>query len=1351
MGEVANLDLKTLYFIGIFVILLILILVSFVLTSRRENRLEQGLEEAINRLQQTEQSLSKIRHSLDILSSVQAEDERGALDESTVQEIKSLSSKLGKLSADCEASMAAQSELRSELMSLKDQVQQNSFTAMPNGLATPAGQVNTVIQTSQYPNDFNDQSLMQGQSMLPPLGQQRGLTPNTAISHGDSRLGGMGGRGSLGGQSPLPSAMNTQGMPSMQGNLPRGPQGGMQGGMQGNIGGFNADEDSGVFMPPHAAQSNQPYNPSETSGLQGVVDKDSGESLAPVQSSLQSQMEQRSTTIGFKPDDEGFNSNATKAKSAQTAKTSKTEINLPSMSVVAELAIDPLPSPSSYNSNDGLGSGVVEVDPQAHALAPKLDAEQSLNLEQAQAKANSLQVALDGKGNELATQALDESTIAESELSASFAASLKQGDNAQNSNPRKDKSKKSNTLDEDLPSSKLSPTEEAVLAAVNSAVDEAALFGSKPSDYDNYAVDQITPQDDERFAALNSFTNLYTNARRKQLAQEQEQEQRVKNLSSKFSQELDQDDDAMGSSALKDLNAAENPLSSVFSEQGSTIDFGQDMHFGNEQGAGSNTVKDSTRTAEVAKVVAAEEKRNVLPQQEVMSPGVLQKATVVDMIYDAEYVRKQKDQKPYGINIDTLDKAHTFIDAGVSLTEISAKTGLSEDELRLLYDVDEDGKVRNSGDMFKEHSALGIMQGQESELEESAETDSKKRSNKSKRKSLSSKGKGSLERKEAKERLQVEPNNPSAVLDKDERKEIESIMQDRGSLSSKDSASLQDESEDAFASSDEGEANKLLSVNDSVQHKQFIERIKDEEFEQNLDVIDKFADSLIKENRQKDHKRKQAKRQDFKGNSSALNSDNAVQAILHDDPHGEVEIAVRTKKNSEQSNNAVNATPIAVNMLSDLDEPHLETSVDPLNILDDFKQVTQDKSGVTKVAKYTNVSAKSQDPSGAGFENLAQNNAEYLKDFNADLDAALDIDNDEVTLRGVTQGQVSSQTQPSQPSLSKGASSSLARTESAGAKASLKSTKANQASSKNASKAGSASVIDSAKDVADLAQATLASGLNKVAELANKALSSGKPQVNTQGKASAQGGLKTRASANNAINAKGNTVGRNATTQGAQGSQNTKGANQGGASQRGGGGQVVKHYGKSQNRSSRGIENVSGVNHETYEQTYGSESYARNALARPNRSGGPDKAPEKITVDMALAQMGVSKEQRNALNAERAAKSSTAFSSVSAMNPGMSDVVDLAPMGIGSMDEKLPDDPAELLNQVVKGGLKSLNTPSADKKATPSLKSATQESSLDNFSGVSSDLGKIKIEPTKVNPGQHYANRKARNAYGMRR
>lgn len=1299
MGEVANIDLKMLYFIGIFVILLILILVSFVLTSRRTARLEQALEDAIARMQQTDQSLNKIRQSLDLLSSAQEEAEDRSQNDSTLQELQALSKKLGKLSTDYESSLIAQNELRKEFLQLKEQVEQSSFSAMPNAGATNVDHVNTVIR-SNYQNDYEDASLRpnRGQSMLPPMGgRQRGLTPNTAVTHGDPMgtmsgmgsmgMGGMGnmanGRGGMG-QNPLPNAMGGNGLPN-------------------GMGGYGAEEDTGMFMPPNSRDTGQVYNPSEKSGLQGLVSDGSNESLASVQSSHQSQMGQRSTTIGFTPDDEGFRSSA--AQGSESAKNQ--EISLPSMSVVAELTVDPITGSKGQGlrkESQGLGSGVVEVDPTNHAIATKLDASKALNMEEANAKAQQM---------------------AQEQAAAAAAAA---GALAQDEPLAKNKKDKGRSKLESVdPSSKLSPTEEAALAAVNSAVDETALFGAKPSesDYDELSDEQPTPQDDERFAALNNFTNLYTNARRKQLEQEQAQ-----GNSSEMAPHR----------AVQDLNAVENSLSSVVTEQGSTIDFGQDMHFGNQSTDSLDKDKgtDGSRTAAVAKVVADEGKRRNQPLQEVMSPGVLQKATVVDMIYDEEYVRKQKDQKPYGINIDTLDKAHTFIDAGVSLAEISAKTGLSEDELRLLYDVDEDGKVRNSGDMFKENSALDIMHGDDgptSAANEPESSSSKDQAGKSKRKSLSSKGaKNNSDRKESgKERLKVEPNNPSAVLDKDERKEIESIMQDTKSMLRDDDASLNDSSLSDKNRSSEKSLKRGLGVSKSfedehAQHKQAVEQIKDDDFEQNLDVIDQFADSLIKENRQKDNKRKQAQR-DAKSSlksgkgakpskestetSHSLTTVNAaLQAILKDDPAGQIEFAVHQNGQGSLGVGGSSSEPVAVMMPRDLDEPQLETQPDPLNILDDFKQVQRSKQN-SKVAGYTNT-GKQQDPSGEGAENLAENNAEYLKDFNADLDAALNFDDDEVTL---------------QSPKNKAAAG-------AGAKA------ATGAKTGTGAAANSANAAKSSDPIA-LAQNTLATGLNKVAELANKALGTPKSNTNANNKGS---GKSTLASTNRnkqrsslAANKAGSSASTSTSTAGSTSSDSPTSR------------QVIKHYGKSRS-SGRGIETVSGVNRETYDQTYGTEKYARNAMATPVRGGGGNEGPERITVDMALAQMGASPEKRAALGSSQTVKSSSGFSQVSSMNPGMSDVIDMAPMGLGAVDDKLPDDPAELLKQVVKGGLQSINPLNSEQMdSLNKVQDNLSQGSTPSIGAPPSDPSRLPVVPTKIKPGQHYANRKARNAYGMHR
>lgn len=270
-------------------------------------------------------------------------------------------------------------------------------------------------------------------------------------------------------------------------------------------------------------------------------------------------------------------------------------------------------------------------------------------------------------------------------------------------------------------------------------------------------------------------------------------------------------------------------------------------------------------------------------------------APVVNMIYDADYVRRQKVQKPFGVSIDTLDKVHTFIDAGVSLSEISAKTGLSEDELRLLYDVDEDGRVHNSGDMFKDESALEIMHGGGNDPVDI------------------------IDRSMPKERTEA----ASAVLDSSERREIESIMQDSGTS--------------AFAASaDESSDNNNNKGSDRQSR---LSKIRDENFNENLDEIDRLADSLIREERDR---RKPV------GNEG--------------------------KKHQQQPadpKDTLNAA-IAEAMAKD---PVVSRSDDPLNVLDDFAVL----SGSGNRSSFNAAGADRGDPIG---------NEDYIKDLNAGIDAA---------------------------------------------------------------------------------------------------------------------------------------------------------------------------------------------------------------------------------------------------------------------------------------------------------------------------------------------------------------------------
>ena len=218
-------------------------------------------------------------------------------------------------------------------------------------------------------------------------------------------------------------------------------------------------------------------------------------------------------------------------------------------------------------------------------------------------------------------------------------------------------------------------------------------------------------------------------------------------------------------------------------------------------------------------------------------------APVVDMIYDHDYVQQQKE-RPNGISIDTLDKAKTFIEAGVSLTEISAKTGLSEDEIRLIYDVDENGKIKDTSEQFKKQMAQQTLEESGNEV---------------------ASDNGSA--------LSLEPTNPAAALDKDERQVIESMMQEMHDPFSPEVAkevapeALESAQVAIVKSPDElnsANVNDLPELSQEADLKAAVEQNKRKRQqaleqdlstsiteEENLEAIDRLADSIISENEQK--------------------------------------------------------------------------------------------------------------------------------------------------------------------------------------------------------------------------------------------------------------------------------------------------------------------------------------------------------------------------------------------------------------------------------------------------------------------------------------------------------------------
>lgn len=221
----------------------------------------------------------------------------------------------------------------------------------------------------------------------------------------------------------------------------------------------------------------------------------------------------------------------------------------------------------------------------------------------------------------------------------------------------------------------------------------------------------------------------------------------------------------------------------------------------------------------VAAATAAQIAERPVAATVAQASGVGAKVPVVDMIFDEEYVRKQQREKPNGIDLKILDKAHSFIDAGVSLMELSARTGLSEEELRLLYDVDENGRIKDAAAIFeqmhregddlaldeiasREHedddlsSDVDVAAAEEETVASSVEAESEQDDaalsvaaeeqpeheeqelaaalaageSKNRRKSKSSK-------KRKRRSLAIHNTNPAAALDQDEQQEIASMME----------------------------------------------------------------------------------------------------------------------------------------------------------------------------------------------------------------------------------------------------------------------------------------------------------------------------------------------------------------------------------------------------------------------------------------------------------------------------------------------------------------------------------------------------------------------------------------------
>lgn len=735
-------------------------------------------------------------------------------------------------------------------------------------------------------------------------------------------------------------------------------------------------------------------------------------------------------------------------------------------------------------------------------------------------------------------------------------------------------------------------------------------------------------------------------------------------------------------------------------------------------GNGIMSVPDAAAKAAVAALVSGSETPTI-------QEGAHGNGPVVDMIYDPEYVRKCQDEKPFGINIDTLDKAHTFIEAGVSLTEISAKTGLSEDELRLLYEVDENGKIINSPEKFKQEqadlelaaeaddavlpvesaataaggatassdaasatnsadTADGIADMADSAFKSTASAasdsgDSNSAADESSSSGTTRKGRG---------RTELKSDNPVEALDQDERRVIASMMKDKTdpfALSAEvsagitensstamvvagvDSAAAADVGLDGTADSDGSKSDGNLSDAERAAQEALaqggIDALVVDPDELNLEAIDRLADTIIQENRKKDKARKKAKRAAQKKNSTVVAATGAAARSSYSQS-SDLSAALQQKTDDN----------------------------DPLNVLSQYRNKPAAAATAAATAAAAAAAAASSIPARAGAgapsDNvLDRDNADYQHDLADDIAHALDAEEDSVTLAGRSRTR-------------KKAAPAQAPAQAAAAQASAQAARPESIRSGRAASTSRARRGDRIEPVSRDDDIYLGRPLG----------------LSPTGAAGTGGGA--------------------------------------------GAGGLAGHMGLPPQSSGRGLDAMLGHSSAQSAAAIGTGAIGAGVGAGVGAGavGGSGRG-SRMTVDMALSQMEQVPAPRAAPLSLGAmdmpsgpSNATTNFSAVTAMNPGMADMLN-APMGLGDMGDMpgnvapgvgtlAPDeDPADILNQVVKGGLNSVSALSQDQLDTLSeLQTA-----------VATGTNGAPAAPGAGGRQQHFANYQARNAYGIKR
>ena len=713
------------------------------------------------------------------------------------------------------------------------------------------------------------------------------------------------------------------------------------------------------------------------------------------------------------------------------------------------------------------------------------------------------------------------------------------------------------------------------------------------------------------------------------------------------------------------------------------------------------------------------------------------------MIYDPDYVRKYQAEKPFGINVETLNKAHEFIVAGISLSELSAKTGLSEEELRLLYDVDAEGHIKESAD-FAANSGLSVAGAaglSDQELtghSQQAQASFAESEVKLWRQSLGEPSGDSLDAVQAQDAAgslalndqgagprasspRAAERTPQSALDQAERATIATMMQDQPDPFAPVAAATAEPEAPAAAVSDDELDEKEALVQKLAQNKE--QRRKRRQAQATREQTTKPA----------------AAEQDTPEPSAPMSVALSADAAEDEDEHTALERKLKAGRRAQPEvpaeRAAVPATPEAASAAAPEEPTEVErlaqsiisgsrakaaraqeqaaaapsTGDAELDALSAALIAETERAAATQpeLGGAVNVAAVAQaivSALSAEEKEQLKNNAEYQQDLARDIAAALaaETQDDQVDLRSIQAQAVASSAQPQ------------------------------------------AEVTPSGAPRAPMMPFRRRSAKRSAEQALNPAPIGAVEAVGSYG-AEGMGAVSGVPEGFGAVPAMGAPLGA---TMGGPAVRPGAGASQGAApsvapsaafgAAPSGAPSAASLLARGPQSSGRGLNAMLSPN----------PTMAGLAQADAMGQGDALGAPIDSKLSQALAQMGELASGRGATGvkakdlARASANPGLNFSAGTAMNPGMADMLG-APMGMGTIDGPYggygagsyeDDDPSAVLNEVVNKGLNSVAP-------------LTQEQ-LDTLNQLQSGLAAPAPEPPR---SQHYASYQARNAYGIRR